>query len=261
MPEMPVGTDIDNCYVTPSVGVGRVRVGDFLANPTFSGGSANDGVATAGSSQATATPMTGLINNVSTTTAGQGVGLPVSGAGMIDIVLNTGTAAFNIFPAKGATDTINTIAGTTGVSLGIGSLALFAASAAGTWEGMSVSPKKTIYNTNTMAAAGTLTASNIVGASDMVAINITGSMTADAAVTLPAVTAVLAAKDVPSPNTSYTLRVINSSAGNKIWTVTKGSGWTLAGTATVGQNAWRDFSIEFTSLVAATITNIGGGTL
>ena len=60
--------------------------------------------------------------------------------------------------------------------------------------------------------------------------------------------------------TSYFLRIINSSAGNFAWTVAGGGSWTLNGTMSINQNTYRDFQITLNSSTTATIQTIGTGT-
>lgn len=118
------------------------------------------------------------------------------------------------------------------------------------------------YQTNTATTAATLSAANIVGAGSPVEtyLNMTGTLGAGAALTLPTVAAMVAAIANPQVGGNYKLRVINSSAGNFAWTVTTNTGWTLGGTMTVAQNTWRDFVINLTSLTAATLQSVGTGT-
>jgi len=44
-------------------------------------------------------------------------------------------------------------------------------------------------------------------------------------------------------------------------TVAGGTGVTTSGTMTVATSAWRDFALNITSAAAATLTNVGGGTM
>jgi hypothetical protein len=123
-----------------------------------------------------------------------------------------------------------------------------------------------VYNTNTATDTTSLTAANITGGWNTVTLNMTGSLGAAGTATFPTVTATVAAIETAFPgvtvpaNKSVRLRVINSSGGNFAWTITGGTGWTLAGTRTVAQNTWRDFLITFASGTAATLQSVGTGT-
>ena len=118
-----------------------------------------------------------------------------------------------------------------------------------------------VYNTNTATDTTSLTAGNITGGWNTVTLAMTGTLGAAATGTFPTVTATVAAiSPAIVAGKSYRLRVINSSSANFAWTITGGTGWTLAGTRTVAQNTWRDFLITFTSLTAASLQSIGTGT-
>jgi hypothetical protein len=116
---------------------------------------------------------------------------------------------------------------------------------------------------NTATAATTLTAASVAGTADQntsfVNINMTGTLAAGAAVTLPPAANLAAFQSAASGDT-YMLRIINSSSGAFAWTVTTNTGWTLTGTMTVAQNTWRDFIVQFTSTTTATLTTVGVGT-
>ena len=119
------------------------------------------------------------------------------------------------------------------------------------------------YVANTATAATTLTALSVAGTADqnttMAIVNMTGTLSAGAAVTLPTVVDLDAIQNAQIGD-SYILRIINSSSGAFAWTVTTNTGWTLNGTMTVGQNAWRDFIVQFNSATTATLTTVGTGT-
>jgi len=90
--------------------------------------------ARAGGGQATATPLTAGINRIAVcATAGDSVALPRSVGGQIISVYNGGAAAMQVFAAVGTSDTINSVAGSTGVSLAAAKGALFCSSAPGSW--------------------------------------------------------------------------------------------------------------------------------
>ena len=95
-----------------------------------------DGItAHAGGGQALAVPLTASINRISACrTAGDSVALPPARGGQIILVRNgAGTMACQVFAAVGANDTINGVAGTTGVTLPAGGAAMFASPSAGMW--------------------------------------------------------------------------------------------------------------------------------
>lgn len=119
------------------------------------------------------------------------------------------------------------------------------------------------YSANTATSATTLTVANITGSGDVV-LNMTGTLTGAANATLPTVANLVAGLTSPpvSVNTTYRLRIINSSSGAFAWTVVTAAGWTLNGTMSVAQNTWRDFIVTVTALgtPAATLQSIGTGT-
>jgi len=138
--------------------------------------------------------------------------------------------------------------------------AVITQAAASTMAGLVGATRQSILNTNTIAVAGTLTAANITGASDFVALSLTGNPAGSAAITLPTVAATVAALPNPLAGQSYVLRVINT--GNSgTWTVTTNTGWTLTGTMTVATATWRDFNLALTTTSAAVLTNVGAGTI
>jgi len=123
--------------------------------------------------------------------------------------------------------------------------------------------QEAIYNTAANTSAFTATGQQISGAAQ-VFLNLTGTLGAGAALTLPTVAALIAA--LPSAvqanpvGITWQLRVINSSSGAFAWTVTTNTGWTLGGTQSVAQNTWRDFVVTITSPTTASIQSVGTGT-
>lgn len=90
--------------------------------------------AKAGGGQATATQLGNTYNRVTTVaTAGDSVALPKAIAGSEVVVINAGANPTQVFGKIGASDTINGVAGNTGVSLPPGGLALFVCVSAGVW--------------------------------------------------------------------------------------------------------------------------------
>jgi hypothetical protein len=121
----------------------------------------------------------------------------------------------------------------------------------------------TAYNAATNTTGFTATQQQIMAAQDTV-LNLTGTLGAGAALTLPTAT-VIQSTLTPSQlvvGSSVVLRVINSSGGAFSWTVTTAAGWTLGGTMTVAQNTWRDFIMTVTGIAtpAMTLQAIGTGT-
>lgn len=112
-------------------------------NQLFDPGIAADGggrtvkdgiVAKAGGGAANATKVSAAINRITTAaTAGDSVALPAAGGGRQMSVYNGGAAAVQVFAAVGSGDTINAVAGTTGVSLPAGKAASFSSPAKGVW--------------------------------------------------------------------------------------------------------------------------------
>jgi len=121
-----------------------------------------------------------------------------------------------------------------------------------------------VYNAATNTSGFTATQGQIMGAESTV-LNLTGTLGAGAALTLPTAAVMLATMTPQQGVVGSTtlLRVINSSGGAFAWTVTTASGWTLSGTMTVAQNTWRDFIVTITGVgagAAMTLQAIGTGT-
>jgi len=114
------------------------------------------------------------------------------------------------------------------------------------------------YAAATNTAAFTATAAQAAGASE-VALELTGTLAADAALTLPTAAAIFGGVPNAAAGQTYRLRVINTGSGHT-WTVTTNTGLTLSGTMTVATNTWRDFIVTLTSATAVTVQSIGVGT-
>lgn len=223
---------------------------------------AGDAISAAGSTQATGTQLIAQMNNVATVTAGQGVNLPASSAGMFNVILNTGTAATLAYAAQGNTvDTINTIAGSIGVLVPAGALGIFTSTKAGTIEAAGIVPKRTAFVANTASAAATLTAASMTGGEVMSVINMSGSLSGGAALTLPTVANFLAAVPFANLNNGTVVRIMNQSAGNFAWTLTNNGSFVTAGTSTVAQTTWRDFNVVVVNGTSVTATDMGGGSI
>jgi|SRR5579863_1402970 len=219
-----------------------------------------DAVAAAGSSQGTATQLSAGLNTVSTVSAGQGVNLPASAPGLQVTVINTGANPLTVYPAQGASDTINGEAATAGVQLFPGTAAQFNCTAAGAWTTQPATTRMSAFNSNAATAGATLTAANITGGAADVFLAMTGTLGGAANAQLPTVANMVAALHAPTVGTSFKLRVINRSSANFAWTVTTNTGWTLTGTMSVAQNTWRDFVVTLTALSTATLQAVGTGT-
>lgn len=267
----------DNLLVTPTGGTqkslasalsqsGQTSVNQILTTPTITGESttfaSTDTITTAGSTQATGTALTTMVANLATVTAGQGANLQASAAGLFELVVNTGTAASILYAAQGNTvDTINTIAGSIGISEPAGALVIAVASAAGKINAYGINPKKVANVANTASAAATLAASSLTQADVLNVVNMTGSIGSGQALTLPTVANYLAALPFANLNAGTVLRIIDSGAGAGAWTVTANGSFTVAGTATVAQTTWRDFNIVVVNGTSVVATDIGGGTV
>ena len=233
--------------------------GNLTATGTTSG-SAADAITAAGTSQATGTQLTALVNNVSTVAAGTGVNLPASAAGLQATVENTGANPLQVYPLIGAADTINGIAATIGVAMPAGSIAVFNCTLAGAWVVQIDSTRYAAFNTNTTTVSATLTAANVTGGVASVDLALTGTLGSGQNVTLPLVTALTAAMATPTVGSSYRLRIINESSANFAWTVVTNTGWTLTGTMTIAQNTWREFVVTLNTLTTATLQSVAVGT-
>ena len=98
---------------------------------TYSVTGVTTGISAAGSAQGDATGLTKDINIVSTVTAGQGVRLPSSVAGMILFVTNDSATTLNVYPASGAS--INAAAANVAYSLPTKATVQFVAASTTRW--------------------------------------------------------------------------------------------------------------------------------
>lgn len=224
------------------------------------------GISAAGTTQATATPLVAMINNVTTVAAGAGVNLPSStnAAGLEVVVVNSGLNPLTAYPAQGASDTINGQAAATGVQILPGTAAVFNCPVAGQWVVSPASTKAAAYNTNAATASATLTAANISGGVASVDLNLTGTLGGAGTATFPTAAALVAALHAPVVGTSYRLRVIKSSADANAWTLAAGAGWTFTGpTLTIASGAWLEGVVTVTAVGAtptATFQTVARGT-
>ena len=107
---------------------------------------------------------------------------------------------------------------------------------------------------------------DISGATVVVGLNLTASLSAPATATLPTVanfmTALAAAGINAIAGITYELDIYNSSSGAFNWTLATNTGWTLVGTSqTIAQNTMRRYYVRVQSTTAATITSAGGFTV
>lgn len=116
---------------------------------------------------------------------------------------------------------------------------------------------------NTASAAATLSAASMAGAESLNVINMSGSLSGAAVLTMPTVALLLAARPGvagTNNNDTFTTRIANTSAGNFAWTLTAGTSESVSGTATIAQNAYRDFTMQFINGTSVVASNAGGGT-
>jgi hypothetical protein len=99
---------------------------DFLDNPVGS-------IAAAGTTQATATQLTGTFNIVTTVAAGTGVGLVKGRAGGHCIVRNSGANPLLVYPRIGDAAAINAQAVNTAITVQVNSTAYFVAQSLTQW--------------------------------------------------------------------------------------------------------------------------------
>jgi hypothetical protein len=230
-------------------------------------------VITAGTTrtQAGATQITADITTVNTSTAatagtnfGDGVALPQIGSGTDRVLLINNTAnpiqvySYNV--SSGTADTINGVAGATGVAMPPNSSATFIEASPGAWQCLLDSPQQAAFNTNTATSGATLTAANVTGGEASVDLALTGTLGGAANAQLPTVANLLQSMYGPAVGSTYRLRIINESSGAFAWTVTTNTGWTLTGTMSVAQNTWREFIVTITGLTTATLQNVAAGT-
>lgn len=217
-------------------------------------------VITAGTTrtQAGATQITDPRTTINTSTAvtggtllGDGVALPQVGSGTDVVFLENNTPnPVQVYGFNGSTDTVNGVAGSTGIAMPGNSVATFLEAQPGNWACALDGAPMAAYNTNSATANTTLTAANVAGGISTVDLAMTGALAGAATATLPTVANLLPSLYSTSVGSSYRLRVINESSGNFAWTIGAATGWTLNGTMTIAQNTWRELVV--------TITNVGG---
>lgn len=230
-------------------------------------------VITAGTTrtQAGATQITADIVTVNTSTAasggtlvGDGVALPQVGSGTDRIFFINNTAnPVQVYGFNTSSDTINGIAGSTGIATPPFSSGTFIEATPGAWSFALDAAPVAAFNTNTATSGTTLTAANVAGGAASVDLALTGTLGAGANAQLPTVAGLLPSLWAASQGASYRLRICNQSSGAFSWTVTTNTGWTLTGTMTIAQNTWREFVVTITNAGAtptATLQSVATGT-
>lgn len=96
------------------------------------------GITAAGTTQATATQLSSVLNQIDTAGSGTGVNLPLSTGThntpyQFCLIINNGSNAVTVYAFQGSLDTINGTAGLTGVSQSSGSSVLYASAKGGAW--------------------------------------------------------------------------------------------------------------------------------
>jgi hypothetical protein len=133
----------------------------------------------------------------------------------------------------------------------------------GAMNGINPVPVSTFNAVSTNTPA-TLTGNQIAGG-EASYVNMTAALGGAGTLNTPTATAILQALPPAANVVGYTnvVRIINSSSGAFAWTVTAGSGVTLAGTLqTIAQNTWRDYVLTVTGVTtpAVTMQSVGTGT-
>lgn len=127
------------------------------------------GIAAAGTTRATATPLTAVLNQVDTAAASSGVNLPLSTGPRATpynfcIVINNGANPLKVYGAQTGSDTINGISGTTGITQVVGDAVLYVSAKNGAWFALDAFNSIPSGLTGTFVATGssvTVTNANI----------------------------------------------------------------------------------------------------
>lgn len=174
---------------------GGLRLGDweYLRNAIYYQNSSIStyGISTAGTTQATATQLGAVFNQIDTSSAGQGVNLPLS-TGKHNtpcqnvVIVNNTANAVQVYGAQSSTDTINGVAGSTGVTQAANSTVEYSSAKGGAWFSQSGISGGTIVNpTITGATINTSTANDLINTDTK---NVTATTTAISTTTLVPVT-------------------------------------------------------------------------
>src|SRR6516162_5760647 len=165
-----------------------------------------------GGGQASATALTLIFNNISSSVASSApydsAKLVASDAGLAQIAYNSSSHPVQLFGTGSDTITLEgtTFAAGTGITMPASSLFIGNCLVAGNWIGFLLCPNvglgggltsNTAYNTNTATAGTTLTGANVTGGIIEVTLNMTGTMGGDSNAQLPTASNLFAA--IPNP--------------------------------------------------------------
>lgn len=122
----------------------------------LNGASSTYGITATGTTQATATPLNSVLNQVDTVTSGTGVNLPLStGKSNVPyqwlVIINNSALDLKVYGAQGSSDTINGVAGSTAQLIAPGASALFNSAKGGAWFSADLSSSG---DTGTFVATG-----------------------------------------------------------------------------------------------------------
>jgi hypothetical protein len=211
------------------------------------------GITAAGTTQATATPLTAVINQIDASVANAGVNL-VSSKGTRSqpyqqmLLWNNTANSITVYAAQGTTDTINGIAGATGISFPAGEFATFVSAKPGSWFsdlGAGSSAFGAITTTS-IGNSGNLTFTSI-GAGIVQKIGTNGRA---GQVTLTGTTAVTVANTsiATSDVISFSLSTVGGTVGAapNLKTITAATGFTVAGSA--GDTSTYNYIVQATSI-------------
>lgn len=210
--------------------------------------------------QAGATVLAATFNEVTTvTTDNDGVALPSAAAGSHVYIKNSGAKVLKIYPANGASDTINGLAADAAIFLAAGqSIELWALSATA-WQSITATLTKT-YKTVAINTTGTATAAQVAGG------YITSTSAAAVTITLPTGT-LLGAELNAAQGTVHDLYIDNTAGANAV-TIAVGANGILSAAAAAngasqglltvpsGVTGQAGFRLMFSSATAYTFTRI-----
>jgi len=159
----------------PTVPGKSLSFNDYLQNGLLNLNGANStyGITAAGTTQATGFQLNSPYNEVDTVGASSGVNLPNSSGKhsvpyQFCVIYNNGANTLTVYAAQGTSDTINGVAGATGISMNANSAALFASAKAGVWASIGIAGNEnfgaitvtTINGLTITTSTGTLTIPN-----------------------------------------------------------------------------------------------------
>ena len=131
--------NIENIWKATGTGTPSTSVSTFsgnLVSAAYGSTSVATTLTAAGTTQATALALTSQINTVTTAAASTGVALPAAstvGVGGYVIVFNAGANPIKVYGVNGGSDTIDGVAGATGVTLTNAKRCIYYVTAANTW--------------------------------------------------------------------------------------------------------------------------------